>query len=97
MGQCAEVARRRRQVRRTTRLVLAHDAEHFRYALGRFLLNLRRFLLRLVRMAADAQQALLQLAVLGQLGRWHDPVDAAVDHDTDLLGQRRGDADILLD
>ena len=51
----------------------------------------------LVAVAADAEQALLQLAVGRQLARVDQPVDAAVDHDGDGLGNLGGDADVLLD
>ena len=47
--------------------------------------------------APDAQQSLLQIAVGGQPPRLHDPVDPAIDHDRDVLGNLRGDADILFD
>ena len=46
---------------------------------------------------ADAEQALLQLAVGGEALRLDHAVDAAVDHDGDVLGDRAGDADVLLD
>ena len=47
--------------------------------------------------AADAEQALLQVAVGGQLARVDQPVDTAVDHDGDGLGNLGGDTDLLLD
>ena len=46
---------------------------------------------------ADAEQALLQLAVGGEHPRLHDPVDAAIDHDGDVIGNSGRHADILLD
>ena len=48
-------------------------------------------------MLADAEQPLLQFAVGLEPRRFHDPVDPAVDHDRDFLGDRGGDADVLLD
>ena len=39
----------------------------------------------------------MQGAIPGQLLRGHHPADPAVDHDRDLLGDRRGDRDVLLD
>ena len=48
-------------------------------------------------MPADAQQLLLQLAVGGERARVHDPVDAPIDHDRDLVGDRGRDPDVLLD
>ena len=47
--------------------------------------------------AADAEQALLQVAIGGQLARIDQPVDAAVDDDGDGLGHGGGNADVLLD
>ena len=46
---------------------------------------------------ADAEQALLQLAVGGEARGIDDAVDAAVDHDRDVARDRRGDTDVLLD
>ena len=40
---------------------------------------------------------LLQLAVGGERARVHDAVDAPVDHDRDMVGDRGRDADVLLD
>ncbi len=57
-------------------------------------LRLERLLLGV---AADAEQPLLQFAVAGEPRALDDAVDAAVDHDGDLLGHRRRDADVLLD
>ena len=51
----------------------------------------------LLPVAADAEEPLLQAAVGGELARRHDAVDAAVDHDRDVLGDCGGDADVLLD
>ena len=51
----------------------------------------------LVAVAADAEQTLLQLAVRRQLARLDQPVDAAVDHDGNGVGNLGGDADVLLD
>ena len=51
----------------------------------------------LVAVPADTEQSLLQLAVASELARRRDAVDAAVDHDRDVVGDRAGDADILLD
>ena len=48
-------------------------------------------------MPADAQQPLLQLAVGGERARVHDPVDAPIDHDCDMVGDRGRDPDVLLD
>ena len=48
-------------------------------------------------MPADAEQALLQLAVGGKPRGVDDAVDAAVDHDGDVLRHRGRDADVLLD
>ena len=48
-------------------------------------------------MAADAEKRLLQVAVGGEHARLHHPVDLAVDHDRDAVGDGTGDADILLD
>ena len=51
----------------------------------------------LVPVPADTQQALLQFAVACKLARGQDAVDAAVDHDRDVFGDRAGHADVLLD
>ena len=48
-------------------------------------------------LAANAEEPLLQLAVGGERARFHDAVDAAVDHDGDVVGNAGRDADILLD
>ena len=40
---------------------------------------------------------MLQFAVRFEPCGFHDPVDAAVDHDRDFFGNRGRDADILLD
>ena len=48
-------------------------------------------------MAPDAEQPLLQFAIGGEAARLDDAVDPPVDHDRDALGNRRRDADILLD
>ena len=48
-------------------------------------------------MEPDAKQALLQVAVGGKPRRVDDTVDAAIDHDGDVPGDRRRHADILLD
>ncbi len=56
----------------------------------------RRFDL-LVAMAADAEQALLQVAIGRQPHRLDHPVDAAVDHDGDRVGDLGRHADVLLD
>ena len=48
-------------------------------------------------LAANAEQSLLQLAVGGERARFHDAVDAAIDHDGDVIGDAGRDADILLD
>ena len=53
--------------------------------------------LRLLAVPADAEQALLEIAVAGEFARIHDPVDPAIDHDGDGVGDGRGDADVLLD
>ena len=46
---------------------------------------------------ADAEQPLLQLAIGGQPAGVDDAVDAAIDHDGDVLRDRGRHADILLD
>ena len=51
----------------------------------------------LVPVAADAEQALLQLAVGGERGGVDDPVNPPVDHNGDPVGDRRRHADVLLD
>jgi hypothetical protein len=48
-------------------------------------------------MLADAEQPLLEFAIRRQPRGIHEPIDTTVDHDRDLLGDRGGDADILLD
>ena len=48
-------------------------------------------------MLADAEQPLLELPVRLEARRFHDAVDPAIDHDRDLLGDRGGDTDVLLD
>ena len=48
-------------------------------------------------MPSDAEQALLQVAISGKPRGIDEAVDAAVDHDGDVLGDRRRNADILLD
>ena len=50
-----------------------------------------------VAVTPDAEQALLQRAVGGEALRLDHAVDAAVDHDGDVLGHRARDADVLLD
>ena len=47
--------------------------------------------------AADAEEALLEIPIGGERRRVHDPVDAAVDHDRDVLRHRGGHSDVLLD
>ena len=47
--------------------------------------------------AADAEQALLQVTVGRQPRRLDDAVDPAVDHDRDRVGDLGRDADVLLD
>ena len=46
---------------------------------------------------SNAKQTLLQFAVGCQTRGVDDAIDAAIDHDRDVLGDRGGDADILLD
>ncbi len=48
-------------------------------------------------MTSDPEQALLQIAVGGKPRGFDEAVDAAVDHDCDVLGDRRGHPDVLLD
>ena len=48
-------------------------------------------------MAADAEEPLLQIAIGREPARLDDAVDPPVDHDGDVVGNGRGDADILLD
>ena len=48
-------------------------------------------------MAANAQEPLLQLAVGREAARLDDAIDPAVDHDGDVFGNGRRNADILLD
>ena len=48
-------------------------------------------------MLADAEQSLLKFAVRRQPRGIHEPIDAAIDHDRNLLGDCGGDADILFD
>ena len=48
-------------------------------------------------MPADAEQPLLQVAVGGERARVHDAVDASIDHDRDMVGDRGRDPDVLLD
>ena len=48
-------------------------------------------------MTSDAEQALLQVTVGGQARGVDDAIDAAVDHDRDVAGDRRRHPDILLD
>ena len=48
-------------------------------------------------MAANAQQALLEFAVRRQPARLDDAINAPVDHDGDVFGDRRRHPDILLD
>ncbi len=52
---------------------------------------------RLFLLPTDAEQALLQFAIGGKRARLHHPVDAAVDHDGDVIGHAGRHADILLD
>ncbi len=59
--------------------------------------RLRRRQAFLFLLAADAKEPLLQLAVGGERARFHDAVDAAIDHDGDVIGDAGRDADILLD
>ncbi len=47
--------------------------------------------------AADAEQALLQVAVGREFGGVGFAVDAAVDHDGDAVRDRGRDPDVLLD
>ena len=46
---------------------------------------------------ANTKQTLLQFPVGGKARGVDDAIDAAIDHDRDVLGDRGGDADILLD
>ena len=48
-------------------------------------------------MPAHAEQALLEFPVGRELAGFDDAVDPPVDHDGDVLGDRRRDPDILLD
>ena len=63
----------------------------------------RRFLrglpcpVQLLGMAADAEEPLLELAIVGEPARFDNAVDPSVDHDRDVFGDRGRDADILLD
>ncbi len=50
-----------------------------------------------VGMAANAQQALLELAVRREPARLDDAINAPVDHDGDVFGDRRRHPDVLLD
>ena len=46
---------------------------------------------------ADAEETLLQFTIRLEPGRFHHPVDAAVDHDGDFFSDRARDTDVLLD
>ncbi len=46
---------------------------------------------------ADTEQTLLQLPIRGERSRLHHPVDAAIDHDGDVIGDAGRHADILFD
>ena len=46
---------------------------------------------------ADAEETLLQFTIRFEAGRFHHPVDAAIDHDGDFFCDRTRDADVLLD
>src|ERR1700727_1029258 len=48
-------------------------------------------------MPPDAEEPLLQVAVGGERARVHDPVDAAVHHDRDMIRNGGRDTDVLLD
>ncbi len=48
-------------------------------------------------MATNAQQSLLQGAVIGQLCGRHDTADLAIHHDRHIFGNRCGDRNILFD